>query len=207
MFTDERNQNKSAGDEVPELLERNDTKPATSSDTETDIKFKNKLKKWFEIYQNESESDQLKDDTDSEYYFQKFKSPVYHLGLEHNQETNTKIEQDLKNLPENFGVEGASSHHKGNHVGMGIAHSQNEVVAQPEVKVLAEDRGEGPQSHHKGGHVGVGVSHSQNDLVVEDLVKKHHEHHEDSNHHQGHHGNHHHHKHHLGDEEQIGELL
>ncbi|VEN61494.1 unnamed protein product [Callosobruchus maculatus] len=210
MFTDEKNQNKSTGDEVPELLERNDTKPA-SSETETDIKFKNKLKKWFEIYQNESESDQMKDDTDSEYYFQKFKSPVYHLGLEHNEQTNAKIEQALKSLPENFGVEGAPSHHKGSHIGMGIAHSQNDVVIQPEVKVLAEsfgaqDRAEGAPSHHKGGLVGVEVSHSQNDVVVDDVVKKHHEHHdhhEDSRH-QGHHGNHHHHMHHLGDQEQIG---
>lgn len=143
MFTDDKN--KVNGDELPELLDANSTKGATE-ETENDVKLKMKLKKWFEIYQNESE--EVKNDDE---YFQKFNSPLYYntAVADRNQENNAKIEKDLANLPDGFGLEGAASHHKGSHVGMGIVHNQNAIVIEDLEKKHREEDAAG---HHKSGH-------------------------------------------------------
>lgn len=75
LFTDQKNSNKS-NEEVPELLDVNNS-PSQQSN-ENHIKFKNKLKKWFEIsYQNES--DQAK-----------------------NEDNYAKFSKELKNLSADF---------------------------------------------------------------------------------------------------------
>lgn len=83
LFTDPKNSNRS-NEEVPELLDVNNN--PTQHDNENHIKFKNKLKKWFEISYNES--DQVK-----------------------NEDNYANFSKELKNLSVDFKNEDSGSVH------------------------------------------------------------------------------------------------
>lgn len=106
LFTIEKNSNRSASEEIPDILETNNTQHITLT-TDNDIK-KQKYKKWFESHQNEIERDDSSD--------------LYRLFLKQNRENNIKIEEDLSqpDLPINFRLEGAHTGLKGTHIAMGI---------------------------------------------------------------------------------------
>ncbi|XP_076255223.1 uncharacterized protein LOC143193131 [Rhynchophorus ferrugineus] len=99
-------------------------------------KLKNSLKRWFEDYQNstgETKNTELDD---------------LNQNLNDIQKKNDKINKDLQALPKSFGTEGATSHHKGSHVGMGIVHHPNDVVDTDNRKSIENKL----NHHHHHGH-------------------------------------------------------
>lgn len=143
LFIDERNTSDSNSDDLPELLKapsQNDTDNAIHN-TETNVKFKNKIKKLFEIYQNQTED--VKND-DLQKYLE-----TYGVDLEHNRENNLKIEKDLESLPADFGIEGMPSHHRGSQ------HNQNDIMENDVIKKHHETKSGGHHGHH-GYHHGEG---------------------------------------------------
>ncbi|KAJ8942503.1 hypothetical protein NQ314_010056 [Rhamnusium bicolor] len=182
LFTEERNYNRSNFEDLPDLLDapgQNSTQNILHN-TENDIKLKNKLKKWFEIYQNETEDTK----TDEDFYFKDQKHKTHleeynNVDLDHDEENNAKIENDLQNLPDTFGIEVVPSHHKGNHIDIGIQHDHNNIIVD-----------DISRKHHE---------------TKSGVLGGHHGHH--SNHHQHHIEGHGHHMHHLGEEQQIGKAL
>ncbi|XP_066144618.1 uncharacterized protein [Euwallacea fornicatus] len=100
---------------------------------ENDIKLKNKLKKWFETYQNaenaNTETDSLEKYLDTE-------------------KKNEKIVKDLESSPKAFGMDPAPSHQKGSHIGMGVAPHPNDVVDSD----LKPTHGSSNKHHHQSHH-------------------------------------------------------
>lgn len=89
LFTDQKNSNRSS-EEIPELLDVNNNPSAYN---ENQIKFKNKLKKWFEVsYQNES--DQAK----SEDNYAKISKELKNLSVDFNNEDsgNTQVDEEYE---------------------------------------------------------------------------------------------------------------
>ncbi|XP_030764296.1 uncharacterized protein LOC115888658 [Sitophilus oryzae] len=149
----------------PDLFEDQNTQ--SKQHFEHDIKLKDKFKKWFEQIQNEiaeHKNTELED---------------LNKSLNDIQKENEKIRKDLEGLPKSFGLEGAPSHHKGAHIGMGIVHHPNDVADVDSTKSVDHKVG-----HH--GHHG------------------HHNHHHTENENRSDNSAHH---HYLGEEQQIGTNL
>lgn len=163
LFKDEKNLTDSNPDDFPDLLHaptQNDTENVIHN-TETNIKLKNKIKKLYEIYQNQTED--VKNDGLQKYL------EKYGVDLEQNHENNIKIEKDLENLPDDFGIEGVQSHHKGNHVGMGIQHSQNDDEENDIIKKHHESKSAAHHGHHSYHH---GEGHHLHHLGEEQHIGK-----------------------------------
>ncbi|CAH1129736.1 unnamed protein product [Ceutorhynchus assimilis] len=129
MYVDQENFKTNEDNIHPDLFEAQNSHKTF----ENDIKLKNKLKKWFETYQSESG-----DHKNSEL-----------ADLINIDKKNEKIVKDLEGLPKTFGVEGAASHQKGAHIGMGISHHPNDVV-DPDTKT--PDLEVQPPHHHHHSH-------------------------------------------------------
>lgn len=131
LFTIDKNGNRTFSEELPDLLDRNDTYHPDIN-IENDIK-KQKYKKWFESHQNEIE--------------RTFSSDLYKLFLKQNIDNNLKIEEDLNelNLPPNFGLEGTPSSLKGNHIGMGLQKkNQNDLEVESDEDTNSDEMGTHP---------------------------------------------------------------
>lgn len=130
LFIDLENINKSNEDYIhPDLFDAQNSK--NKQHFENDVKLKNKLKKWFEDYQSDGDNKnaELED---------------LEKSINDIEKKNEKINKDLEALPKSFGLEGAPSHHKGAHIGMGIVPHPNDVV-DPDIEKSKD---------HKSGHHG-----------------------------------------------------
>lgn len=111
LYVDPDNVNKANDDYIhPDLYEAQNSH---QQHFENDIKLKNKLKKWFETYENSQNKNTEVDNFDS------------YLDIERK---NEKINKDLEAAPKAFATEPVSSHQKGSHIGMGLVHHPNDVV-------------------------------------------------------------------------------
>lgn len=123
-------------------MENNDVKTSTDSLPDLfEIPKLNNLKK------NKKLLDSVKQDfanidwnstIDDENLIQKHKIILEHQDLDHNEEDNAKIEEDLEKLPDNFGLEGSPSELKGAHIAMGI----NRDETKPKMNVHVHHLGE-----------------------------------------------------------------
>ncbi|XP_072380175.1 uncharacterized protein [Diabrotica undecimpunctata] len=163
LFTIDKNANKSVSEEIPDLLERNNSYHILPT-LDNDLK-KLKYKKWFESHQNEIE--------------RTYSSDAYRLFLKQNRDNNIKVEEDLDDpdLPINFGLEGMPSGLRDSQIGIQQkagpiledddddisseeteTHS-NDIVVLPNVEKHHEIKQEDlsglkthPTGHHKGHH-------------------------------------------------------
>ncbi|KAJ8958049.1 hypothetical protein NQ318_002058, partial [Aromia moschata] len=155
LYTDEKS-NKSTFDEAPDLLNNAPSENNTQHvvhNTKTEIHLKN-LKKWFETYQK-NQTDELRSDEETHPKYQKPSvGKYYRIDIDPTQDNNIKIEKDLENLPPDFGLEGVPSHHKGNHIGMGMQHSQNDIIVEDLAKKHHDAKSVSSGNHHAGHHPG-----------------------------------------------------
>ncbi|XP_050315747.1 uncharacterized protein LOC126750241 isoform X2 [Anthonomus grandis grandis] len=134
LYADPESLNRSSEDNIhPDLI---DAQNSQKQYIENDTKLKNTLKKWFETYQSENSDNK--------------NAEIADLSLDIAKK-NEKINKDLEGLPKSFGVEGASSHQKGSHIGMGISHHPNDVV-DPDTKTITDEVKPTHHSHHHNHH-------------------------------------------------------